>query len=372
MASGSTSNGAERVDRVDRVDRASRLAGSLIGQALGDALGHVVECRPAADCQAWFRQLDATRAWPAEGDAGRGHAWGQYSDDTQLARELAASCVAQGHFQPDDYAARIAGLFARGEVVDGGRATAAAAARLSAGVPWTASGTPAPVASNGSAMRAAPIGLLHGAAFDPAALRRDALDQGRITHADPRAGAGSLAIAMATAWALRDARWDGTALCAALAAATQDLDAPLADGLRALPRWSAMAPEAVLARVLEVGERPAYADGWQGVSAFVTHGVLWSLYAVLCAPDDPWRALGIAVWPGGDVDTLAAMTGAIVGARHGLVAWPDPLARSVHDRGAWGYEALVALADALAPIGVAPAAAGHASEGAPTCRTGEA
>jgi ADP-ribosylglycohydrolase len=50
------------------------------------------------------------------------------------------------------------------------------------------------------------------------------------------------------------------------------------------------------------------------------------------------------LFPGGDVDTTAAMTGALAGARVGLRGLPEDMAVLVHDRGAWGYDQLVALA----------------------------
>jgi ADP-ribosylglycohydrolase len=122
---------------------------------------------------------------------------GQYSDDSQLARELVRSFVERRQFDPADYAARIAALFTEERIVGRGRATEEAAYRIARGVPWQDAGTPAPAAGNGSAMRAAPIGLFF--CDDPEALIASAHDQGRITHQDPRCSAGAIAIAGAAA-----------------------------------------------------------------------------------------------------------------------------------------------------------------------------
>ena len=46
--------------------------------------------------------------------------------------------------------------------------------------------------------------------------------------------------------------------------------------------------------------------------------VLWALYAYLRTPDEPWSVYWTAIAVGGDVDTTAAMAGALVGARVGL------------------------------------------------------
>ena len=49
---------------------------------------------------------------------GRGrYAFGQYSDDSQLARELVVSIVDRGKFDAVDYASRIAALFRENRIV---------------------------------------------------------------------------------------------------------------------------------------------------------------------------------------------------------------------------------------------------------------
>ena len=134
-----------------------QFSGCLIGQCLGDALGFPVEGYPPSVCQKYVTE---TIKIGGSGDCGRGpFPFGQYTDDSQLARELIQSYVACEGFSPDDYASRIAAIFAQERIVGRGRATDAAARRLIQGVSWEESGTPPPSAGNGSAMRAAPIGL---------------------------------------------------------------------------------------------------------------------------------------------------------------------------------------------------------------------
>jgi len=53
-------------------------------------------------------------------------------------------------------------------------------------------------------------------------------------------------------------------------------------------------------------------------------------FAIAAAcPGDPWLACRIAASLGGDCDTIAAMTGAICGARHGAGAFPDAARHTV-------------------------------------------
>jgi ADP-ribosylglycohydrolase len=49
----------------------------------------------------------------------------------------------------------------------------------------------------------------------------------------------------------------------------------------------------------------------------------------------------------GDVDTTGAITGAVSGAFNGSGAIPSELARQVNDRGRYGYDYLVHLAERL-------------------------
>lgn len=323
-------------------DRADRFAGSLLAQALGDALGFVVEGERAEVCTPYAARLRGGDLVPRAARAG--HTAGQYSDDTQLARTLAESLVAQRGFEPADYAARIAALFTAGRVVGHGPSTEAAARRLAAGVPWHAAGTPGPVAGNGGAMRVGPLALW--LAHDPVALVQAAHDQARITHADPRCGAGAVAVAVAVARV--DEPVD--ALCAAAARAVEGLDPLLATAVADLPRWAAR-PEAEAAPVLAAVGLPAHDDaGRFGIAPHVTPSVLWSLYAALRHRDDLGAALATAIAVGGDVDTTAAMTGAIVGARLGAAALPAAALAPLHDRGEHGAGALRTLAHALAAL----------------------
>ncbi len=314
----------------------SRFAGSLIGQCLGDALGFVVEGYPAASCRDYVdRFLRAGRA----GERGcEPFAFGQYTDDSQLARELMQSYVARGGFEPADYAGRVAAIFTEKRIVGRGRATEAAALRLAEGVPWDQAGTPAPNAGNGSAMRAGPIGLMFHDALE--ALPGAAHDQGRITHADPRCSAGAVAIAGAVALALKGE----VALPARLAAWAAEYDASVAEEIARLELWLTLAPEAAAPVIARAGLQPGFSDIWDGISPFVTSSVIWSLYAFLRSPDDYWETICTAIAVGGDVDTTAAMAGAISGAFNGLDALPAQLIGRLDDQGTWGFADLSDLA----------------------------
>ena len=322
-----------------------RYRGCLLGQALGDALGFAVEGQPPQVCTL---QLQALREGRPLGREPFG--FGQYTDDTQLARELALSLADCNGFDPVDHARRLAAMFTEQRIVGRGKATENAARRLAAGVPWHEAGEPPPQAGNGSAMRAAPVGLWYHA--DPRELVRVAVDQGRTTHRDPRASAGAVAIAGAVALALRgdDASGAGRALdaaafCRTLAGWVGSVDAGFGEAVAALPRSVASDPLLALSTIQSSGKD--FDDRWPGISPFVVGSVLWSLYAFLRSPDDFQAAMVLAIGVGGDVDTTAAMTGAIAGARLGAAALPSKLVRQLQDQGTWRHGELSKLADRL-------------------------
>src|SRR6476619_1426866 len=122
------------------LDKADRLAGALLGEALGDALGFVVEAQPPEVAQAYVDE------WLRRGRAGQRssphYPFGQYSDDTQLARELLLSFRERRLWDPEDYAHRLAQLFGQARDVGAGSGTRSAALRIHQGLHWSRAGTP--------------------------------------------------------------------------------------------------------------------------------------------------------------------------------------------------------------------------------------
>ncbi|OGW38498.1 MAG: crystallin J1 [Nitrospirae bacterium RBG_13_39_12] len=318
-----------------------QFSGCLIGQCLGDALGFVVEGFSPEACKRYVED------YLKSGKAGEfGHfpfPFGQYSDDSQLARELLISYVACKKFDPHDYAERIMRIFVERKVVGFGYATRQAALRLFDGISWEESGTPAPSAGNGSAMRSAPVGLIY---FDnPQLLIQSAHDQGRITHKDPRCSAGAVSISGAVALVLQGRPVEPETFLTTLADWADKPDPNFAAELLKLVKWVSMPPEEAGAFISKSGIDAEYIeeDGWKGISPFVISSVLWSLYSFLRTPDDYWETICTAISAGGDVDTTAAMAGAISGAYLGLGAIPSHLSKYLTDRGTWGLDDLVEL-----------------------------
>jgi ADP-ribosylglycohydrolase len=323
--------------------------GCLIGQCLGDALGFPIEGQRADVCRGFV--FNNVSRW-FQSTAPEADEWdGQYTDDSQLARELLVSLVMHKRFDPVDYAQRIAAIFAEDRIVGRGIACDEAASRLNAGIPWTQAGCPSPSAGNGTAMRAAPAGMLY---YDrPGQMIHLAHEQGHITHHDPRCSAGSVAIAGAVALALQGRAEDSDEFVQALADWMHPIHSEFAELVLMLRRWLELAPDEAV-EVIAVSGKGDMEQGWPGISPFVIPSVLWSLYAFLRHPDNYREAVSTALAVGGDVDTTAAMTGAISGAYVGLEALPQHLTRRINDRGEWGLEQLIELADACYELTTGP------------------
>lgn len=322
-------------------------AGSLVVQALGDALGFLVEGHAPDVCAAYASEVFSSDD-PPQYRRGTFN-FGQYSDDTQLARELALSLGKTKSFVPEEFSARVAALFKNGTIVGRGRATEAAARRIIAGIPWHQAGEPSPSAGNGAAMRAGPVGFL---SVSQAEMLRIADDSARVTHLDMRARAAAVLVALV----VRDAIRHGPATCSPdwlrpLAHAVGPHDPRLASGLRKMREWLAHDPVTAGDEIARWSEPPAGTahqfERWHGISPFATPSVLYALFAYLRSPADPEEVLRVAITVGGDVDTVAAMAGAMVGAAVGLPGLTPRLsqwAQLLNDQGAFGLDDLVTIA----------------------------
>jgi len=287
----------------------------MLGLAVGDALGAPLEgAPPAVAAAAVTSGLEMT--------GGGWWAPGEWTDDTAMAVELAESISTLGVLATDDLAERyIRWATTSGKGIGrttrrallGARNAEDARARAQAHYETTQL-----AAGNGTVMRATPIGLVaHDLDEAVAAARLDA----QLTHADPAAAAASAALCAA----LLAVRENADPLAAARA---QTSDHPsLAAALDAVRR----ADESALARL---------AAGSEAGACWTTLAI--ALHALLVI-DDYERGVGWAIAQGGDADTNAAVTGALLGYRRGATEIPDRWLNALRER-----ERLERAADGLA------------------------
>ncbi|MGE0710465.1 MAG: ADP-ribosylglycohydrolase family protein [Planctomycetota bacterium] len=283
--------------------RAERIEGALLGVAVGDALGLPRE------------GLSPRRASRVFGDELR-HALlpgrGMLSDDTEhtcMVGQALLSARGDAAAFGRSLAWRLRGWLL-GLPAGVGFATLRALLKLWIGFPPTHSGVRS--AGNGPAMRAPLLGACLG---DTEALRAHVRASTRLTHTDPRAEEGALAVALA----------------AHAAAETGGAPEPgpfLASLLTELRTPELRAALEAAAAHLERGDPPAEfarAQGLErGVTGYVVHTVPVALYGWLHHRGDFAAALSSVVRLGGDADTTGAIVGGIAGAGAGAAGIPAP------------------------------------------------
>lgn len=330
-----------------------RLRGCLLGCAIGDAIGVPLE-RRSADAEDVKPILDnlagGFRHYSAPWKYSDAQSWrvarGQYSDDTQLMRLIYETLIeGKGNFIPEKYAEKLVELFEDDNPVGFGKGTRAAIERLKNGEDWNESGTPAPSAGNGSAMRSAIFGVVFDDMEDVITATAEC---SLPTHKSPEAVAGAVTVAV-TARFLRDMDsrcLDVPELLRDVSEVIEPLYEYFADDLLELANFydEGASREELIEWTLST--QPPNSD-WPGVSPYVRTTVLWALNAFLLSPDNFKDTILNALAPGGDVDTTAAIAGALSGVYNGMSAIPDYLVEKVHDRGNWKGPELQELSDEL-------------------------
>jgi ADP-ribosyl-[dinitrogen reductase] hydrolase len=310
-------------------DLPERVLGCVLGGAVGDALGAPFE-------GLWSRCIPKASVLLAGYAEYEGFPRGQYTDDTQLTIATLQSIVRRGYIDPEHIARSIARLWRSQEVVGPGGACTAAADRLLAGGHWSECGSPVGQAGNGTAMRTAALGLYF--LSRPAELAESVVQVSRITHQDPRSVAGGVAVASAARLMAARPEVEASELCRVVSAEARPLHAPLADLIAGLPPYLSGDRQEMLEYVAWSGGKSREFEEVI-ITPYVIPTVLATLWAVTNFPASWPDAVAAAIGLGGDVDTLGAIVGGLMGARLGLAAIPDHLVASV-----LGYSKLRALA----------------------------
>jgi ADP-ribosyl-[dinitrogen reductase] hydrolase len=298
-------------------DIRDRAAGTIVGLAIGDALGAPFEFR---------RRADIPVPLPAFEEPWMGFPPGTWTDDTALARNLWTSLIEhEGAFVPGHVLAKHLAWLATGPP-DVGNQTRQALEEARRGTPEAARAVferrgPEVSAGNGSVTYCSPLGGAR--ARDPERLFVEAPALSRLTHWDERCATACLAVTLAVAALVRGEEAEP----AVVAAVTAVLDR-------------------------EGGEELEYLVGEAGRARQIDGpGMGFTLFTAGIALQVAGEGLGFeeglrhVVGIGGDTDTNAAVAGALLGARHGRGAIPS----AWFDRLADG-EAIDAQAGALASV----------------------
>ena len=331
-----------------------RARGALYGLAVGDALGMPTQMLSRAEIRSrWGELLPGFEPARPGHPIAAGMPAGAVTDDTEQAVLLGRLLVkGRGTVDPRELATALVrwerDMAERGSLDLLGPSTKRAVAAVLAGTPPDEAG--ATGNTNGAAMRITPVGIataLHPVMPPDAATRGDlptlvdhVVMASSVTHNTGIALAGAAAVAAAVS-----AGVSGAGIAEATVLAVQAARVAAGRG-----HWVAGAD--VAARIDWATSLVAGRDVTEAAeliytlvgTSLATQESVPAAFAVLAAvPDDPWQACLLAASLGGDTDTIAAMTGAVAGACHGVSAFPADAIAVIDAQGL----GLAALADDL-------------------------
>jgi ADP-ribosyl-[dinitrogen reductase] hydrolase len=306
------------------------IIGCILGTAVGDALGLPYEGVSPQRAERLLGPPDRYRFF-----LGRG----MISDDTEHTCMVAQSLI-EARGDVDVFIKRFASrlrwwILALPAGV--GKATARSGIKLWLGAKPPNAGVFS--AGNGPAMRAA----IFGAAFDDVSLMlKIARASSRLTHSDPKAEYGAIAVALAAKHSREHEAIDANVWLDQVVDWIGNDGAELFDLLRRV------------VKSVNDGERTtAFAESLglaKGVTGYTYHTVPVAIHAWLSHPKDFREAVTAMIRCGGDADTTAAIVGGIVGAGVGREGIPDEWIAGIWEwprSTAWMQKLSESLADSI-------------------------
>ena len=300
------------------------VVGSIVGLAVGDALGFPAEFRTRRQILSEIGP-DGITGFLALRDSrftrpyilGPFHPPGTFTDDTQMTIAVAEALIEAGRADIDGLMHEMGRRFvawsrsSQNNRAPGGTCMEGCE-NLAAGVPWRESGVAASKGC-GSVMRVAPIGLFYD---DLDRVAEVARASSLPTHGHPAALEAAAAGAIMVALALNGVE---------PATIYQEVDARCRSSAEFTSAWRKVAE--LLDQPPEVAlTKDGLGEGWVGDEAVAS-----AMYCFWRSPDDYRRAVLMAVNTDGDSDSLATITGSVVGARLGIDAIPAEWRDNVED-----------------------------------------
>ena len=309
-------------------ERRQKYLGSILGLAIGDALGYPCEFRSRAKILDAFGPDGVTdlvsvddERWPRIPIiVGATQPAGTYSDDTQMTVALARGLLDAGVGAPiDELMVAIGKRFVDwSRSPDNNRAPGGTCMtgcqRLGEGVAWRDAGV-ANSKGCGSAMRVAPLGLVY--ADDHDRLLEVARASSILTHGHDAGIEGAASAALLVALAMQGATPEQMYDEVMRQCAPRSRD--FRECLEKLPQFLHQPPEVALSN-------RGLGEGWVAEEAVAS-----ALYCVMRHPDDFAAVVLCGANTDGDSDSIAAIAGSISGARLGAEAIPSRWRDHVED-----------------------------------------
>lgn len=305
------------------MDVKDKLLGSILGAAVGDAMGAITETRSAERIKEDFGGFVEDLIPPPSDCFARGCPLGSVTDDFSLAYFTGLELVKCGGRVTDEVAKTAVLTWAGYPQFFrfAGPTTAASVQRLQGIEVDDPKGFIAcnnMCATNGGGMKIFCVGLINPGNIDKAV--RDAVTICMPTHPNNSSLAAAAAVAAATAQAMTE----GAALDDVLAAGLEGAHKGFALGSQVGARLAVPSVEKRMRLAIEIARRGL---GWEATmlelrdiigAGLTAYEAIPCTFGILAAnPGDVFGAIKMGVNIGDDTDTVATMVGAIAGALYG-------------------------------------------------------
>ncbi|KXH87009.1 ADP-ribosylglycohydrolase family protein [Sporosarcina sp. HYO08] len=301
----------------------NKVIGSLVGVALGDAMGMPSQLWPRERVKAHFGKIDGFLPGPDEHHIVKGFKAGTFTDDTGQALKICESLIQNdGVVKPEAIAYAILDwveeqhLFDKNSIL--GPSSKVALMKIKNGTPVTEAGGAGD--TNGAAMRIAPIGMISKS--DDIKRLVDHVEQASLaTHNTNIAIAGAAMLAGALSAAIDGDDWDGILEKAYLA-----YDEGFTRGNIIYGPSSKERLKLALKWIEEEKDEEKLMDQLYyvlGSGVHTTESVPVAIALAYYAKGDAVKASILAANLGGDCDTVGAMTGGLCGAYSGIEGIPS-------------------------------------------------
>lgn len=307
----------------------NKILGSIMGAAVGDAMGAATETRSTERIKEDFGGYVDKIITPPSDCFARGYDAGTVTDDFSLAYFTAKELVAsKGNV--DAEAAKRA-LFTWASYPQffrfAGPTTEAAIKKLKGEEtvnPKAYIAADNLRATNGSGMKIFPVGLINPGNLDKAV--QDTITICMPTHNNNVAISGAAAISAAVAKAMEDNATLEDVIEAGIYGAHKGFE----DSSRIAHRLATPSVEKRIGLAVEIGRKGADWEGAMlelrniiGAGLMATEAIPCVFGILAATPGDPMSAIKMGVNIGDDTDTVATMVGAVAGALYGMGNIPD-------------------------------------------------
>lgn len=307
------------------------LIGSLVGTAIGEALGLPYAGMTKADVKNAFRPVGAHHML-----MGKGLSSGN-TDQAIMSYQALTSSGSNSTLFKDEIATRIR-IWILSLPYNVSPGTMRTAIKLLLGGSTSKSGTYS--AGTAPATRAAPVGIIYS--NDSVAFCRFIRECTYLTHTDPRSLYGTIAIALATIFSYKESQIDIEDYIDKFNDLTEGFDTFEIVNLIRKAHSSYIAGESTSDFSSSIGLKSMS-------TSYIYHTVPLVVHAWFSHPEDFKQGIISLIECGGDTSSMTALYGSIVGARLGVDKIPRELIKNYADR-AKSIDELKAIGSKLAKV----------------------